>query len=1035
MARSEPTLGARLRRAGLAEAERAERFLREAGGHLGLDGELADERLVRIIAATADPDAAVLGLVRFAEALAQAGAAGEGEAARFAQAVRHDRIGGRGSSSGSGVFEGPLNLPLLTRLLRVFGASQALTDHAVRHPACWRRLDDDAPRVLLGTPRAAAESLGAELAQAGSPDALRARYRDLVLQLAADDLSEPEPARVVGEVSGVLSHLAGAAIDAALTLARAELPGSERIRFAVIGLGKCGALELNYVSDVDVMYVWEPSRPAGESGTADETGTGELAGIAAALARRTAEICAAPGQEPALWEVDAALRPEGRDGPLVRRLGEYRAYYDAWAQNWEFQALLKARPIAGDPELGEEWANAMRPLVWSAAGRDGFVAEARAMRRRVVRLLPDREAARQVKLGPGGLRDVEFTVQLLQLVHGRADESLRTANTLQSLAALADGGYIGRSAEAALAEAYRFLRVVEHRLQLARLRRTALIPTEPEALRRLARAVLTEEAADRSAEALEQLRAAYSRKVRTLHEQLFYRPILESAARLTTAEARLSEEAARARLEAFGYADPAGAMRHIAALTAGVSRRAAIQKQLLPVLLDWFSEGVDPDAGLLAFRTLSDNLGDSAWYLRMLRDSGAAAQRMTTLLSTSAFVAGLLERRPAAAAWLDDDRALSPKDPQALRAEISGLADRHAGEPGRPGDAVTRIRAAYSREVLRSAIREVLQLADVEEIAAELTCAMDLTIDGVVKTLRRQLEGVHQAPEFRFAVIAMGRLGGQEVGFHSDADVMFVMDVPAEAGDEHRQAAAAAARELALAVRSRLGEASGELGIDVDADLRPEGKQGPLVRTLASYARYYESWSEPWEAQALLRARPIAGDEDLGREYLALIDPLRYPERMPAASVRQVRRLKARMEAERLPRGADATRHCKLGRGGLADVEWTVQLLQLRHAHAHPKLRTTGTLEALRAAVDLGLMDADDADVLRAAWRMASRVRSAAVLWRGRTAHSLPTHGIDLEAVARICGYPPEAGRDFEQDYLRTTRHARKVMERLFYEG
>jgi glutamate-ammonia-ligase adenylyltransferase len=225
-----------------------------------------------------------------------------------------------------------------------------------------------------------------------------------------------------------------------------------------------------------------------------------------------------------------------------------------------------------------------------------------------------------------------------------------------------------------------------------------------------------------------------------------------------------------------------------------------------------------------------------------------------------------------------------------------------------------------------------------------------------------------------------------------------------------------------------------EPGLPVDADLRPEGRQGPLVRSLQSYVGYYDRWSSPWEAQALTRARAAAGDDDLGARFVALIDPLRWPAQgIDDHVVREIRRIKARVEAERLPRGADPHRHVKLGRGGLADVEWTVQLLQLRHASEVPGLRTTSTLDALAAAAEADLVSAADAATLAEAWRLASRLRNAMMLWSGRPTDALPAFFRDLDGVARLAGYPPASASRLDEDYLRATRRARSVVERLFY--
>jgi [glutamine synthetase] adenylyltransferase / [glutamine synthetase]-adenylyl-L-tyrosine phosphorylase len=1000
---------ARLLRTGFGDLQRAERLLADAQ----LVALLSDpaEVLLGPLADAADPDQALLAL------------------AKLAGAVRDEPRRHR------------LREVLLTdgapraRLIAVLGASVALGDSLAAHPENLEVVLDETPGTAVPVAEVRAELLRAvgadpdadvpvaEEGGAAGTDRLRRAYRSRLLRIAATDLTSTDPLSRLPGVAAALADLAGATLEAALAVARADLDDHGKgVRLAVIGMGKGGGRELNYVSDVDVVYVAEP---VGDTPESDALAAG------ARLATGLARACGSPvGVEPALWPVDAALRPEGKDGPLVRTLASHRAYYERWARTWEFQALLKARPLAGDRELGAAYVEMTQPLVWRAVQREHFVEDAQAMRRRVEEHVPAAEADRQIKLGAGGLRDVEFTVQLLQLVHGRADDSIRSGNTLTALGALAAGGYVGREHAAELAVCYRWLRTVEHRLQLHRLRRTHLMPTSEEDLRRLARAVgMRAEGADGLVERWRQVR----RDVRRLHEELFYRPLLPATAQLSAEEASLAPEAARARLAAIGYRDPNGAMRHIAALTEGVSRRAAIQRQLLPVMLGWFADGADPDGGLLAFRRLSDELGSTHWYLKLLRDSGTAARRLAHVLSTSRYVAEALTRSPESVTWLDDDADLEPRTLDRLDAEADAILTR-ADEPVQ---AVTALRALRRRELARTAAADVLGVVTGTRASQSLTVAADVVLTGALRVCEwevRKDRGLAESPTV-LLVVAMGRLGGGEVGYSSDADVLFVHD-PVPGADPVE------AQEFALAVASMLralvAQVSPEPALAVDADLRPEGRNGPLVRTFDSYAEYYERWSSPWESQALLRARPAAGDERLGERFVELIARLRYPAGgLDAATVREVRRIKARVEAERLPRGVDPARHLKLGRGGIADVEWTAQLLQLQHAHTVPGLRTTSTIDALHAAAQAGLLDEDDERVLVEAWELASRLRDANVLWTGRAeganADVLPHDRQALSGVARVLGYPSGSGGELEETYLRTARRARAVVERVFY--
>ena len=979
------SVAGRLVRLGFTDVEKAQTLLSDPSlGELGSAGDPAD--LLDALAATADPDLALAALTRL---------------------LGSDRASGAGAADLRVAIA--TNLRLRQRLLAVLGASAALGEHLARHPAHWRALLDDDPAAEPGLVAAVAGQTGA-----AALDALRVAYRRALLALAARDVTG---AVSVEQVASDLADLAGQTLQAALVVARTELgPGAEDCRLAVVAMGKCGGRELNYASDVDVIFVAEAV-----------DGGDERRALASAtrLAAEVMRICSAPTAEGAIWPVDANLRPEGRSGALVRTLASHLAYYERWAQTWEFQALLKARPVAGDVQLGQDYVQAVTPLVWGAADRAGFVEDARAMRRRVEENIPAKDADRELKLGPGGLRDVEFSVQLLQLVHGRTDIFVRSPTTLLALEQLSTLGYVGRTDAAELDRAYRFLRIMEHRIQLFRLRRSHVVPTDEADLRRIARSMGFR--SDPAAELVEQWRR-HGREVRRLHEKLFYRPLLNAVARLEPGEARLTPQAARARLEALGYADPVGALRHLEALTTGVSRRAAIQRTLLPVMLGWFAESPDPDSGLLGFRQVSDALGTTHWYLGLLRDAGAAAERLARLLATSRYATDLLLRAPESVSMLGDDDELVPRRRALLISEVLAATSRHTESQRATGS----VRALRRRELFRIAAGDLLGVLDADAVGRALSDVAAATLAGGLAAAVTSVEVQRGQPlPTVVTVVAMGRFGGDELGYGSDADVLFVHD-PLPGSSE--QAASDAAHAVANEMRRLLALPGPDPQLLVDTDLRPEGRQGPLVRTLASYAAYYARWSHVWESQALLRAVPVAGDGSLGERFVALIDPLRYPAGgLSEADVREIRRIKARVEAERLPRGVDPTTHLKLGPGGLADVEWTVQLVQMRHGATWSALRTTRTLDALAGAVSTGLVDSFDAAVLADAWRLATRVRNAVMLVRGRAADTLPSHARELAAVARVVGYAPGQSGALVEDYRRATRRARAVVERVFY--
>ncbi|MCY0904262.1 bifunctional [glutamine synthetase] adenylyltransferase/[glutamine synthetase]-adenylyl-L-tyrosine phosphorylase [Arthrobacter sp. H14-L1] len=926
-------------------------------------------------------------------------------------------------------------------LFRLLGASEALAEFLMRHPEHLDVLNaavSPEPRARDGAElrRSLLQSVGADpqadlpVAQLHGAEAyiaLRTRYRRHLTELAIRDLCAASPQDFMPDAAAELADLAGAALEAALAVSRCELAATVSpsevagVRLSVIGMGKCGARELNYISDVDVIYVIDA--PGMEESLAVTIGNRLAAGISHAIN--------APGREPGLWDVDANLRPEGKDGPLVRTLESHLTYYQRWAQSWEFQALLKARSIAGDPALGARYEDAVAPLVWQSSERDGFVESVQSMRRRVTDNIPGTEEGRQIKLGKGGLRDVEFTVQLLQLVHAKADAALRCRDTTSAIAALSSAGYIGRTDARGFDAAYRYLRVLEHRIQLVQLRRTHLMPTKDSALRALAKSLAGPLSTGRpTGDSLLAQWQKIKRDVRSLHERIFYRPLLTTAAHLSADDVRLTSEAAQGRLGALGYRDTAGAIRHIEALTSGVSRRAALQRQLLPVLLDWLADGVDPDAGLLGFRRVSEALGTTHWYLGMLRDSQAAAERLCHVLSSSRLITDLLEVSPESTAWLGSNKELVPLTFEAQWQEIRAKMSRHPAAT----EAMRLIRLIRRREVLRIAIADSSGLLRQDEVGHALADVDRAAVLGALNVAEAEAYAAEGA-KTELLVVAMGRQGGREIGYGSDADVIYVHrplpGVPASAAQQ--QAESMVSRLSGLLTQPLKPAIPAERVLSIDADLRPEGKNGPMVRSLESYREYYQRWSLIWEAQALLRARPMAGPDELAADFTALIDPVRYPAAVTEADLREVRRVKARVESERLPRGADPARHVKLGRGGLSDVEWLVQLWQLQHAHHEPALRTTSTLGALQAAQELGLVNAEDAGLLAGSWRLASRIRSANVIWSGKSSDVLPSSRRDLEAVARWCGYEGGQAAQLEDDYLGLTRRARAVFERLFY--
>jgi glutamate-ammonia-ligase adenylyltransferase len=816
---------------------------------------------------------------------------------------------------------------------------------------------------------------------------LRGWKRQQIVRIAGRDLLGIADLR---DVVSELSALARACLQVAVDFA------APSTRLAIIGMGKLGGGELNYASDVDVMFVHEGDQEEAEH-----------------AARSVLATMTRPSPDGIVFRTDADLRPEGRAGALSRTLDAFTAYWERWARNWELQALLKATPVAGDQALGEAFMARAQPFVWPDVLDPDAVREARAMKARTEELLRQQGISdRELKRGPGGIRDIEFAVQLLQLVHGRHDPSVRARSTLEALEQLAAGGYVTMSDARALDAAYVWLRTVEHRLQLVEEQQTHTLPVEPAALTRLARVLGFRDTPDQPAvAAFEARHRAQQTVVRAIHEKLFFAPLLDTLA----GAGPLTPAAAEERLTAFGFQDIDRTRDALRELTAGLTRRSRVMQQLLPVVLGWLSTTPDPDLGLLQLRRLTEGYTRSSAVARTFRETPLAAERTSRILGSSRVLGLALHRQPDFLDVLADADALATEPTRAeLVEDALGTLDWREDDRARRNG----LRRFKRRELLRIGARDILGFAGLAAVGQELSHLADATLEAALQSLE---------PEFPFAVIGMGRLGGRELSYASDIDVLFAFDGSgARAFDR--------AEHVATQLVRAIGETTSEgQTFRIDARLRPEGRQGVLARSPEAYATYWEQRAEVWEFQALTRARFVAGDPALGARFLELAEPYVYRDPFPEEWRREIRRMKARIERERIPPGEDSRFHLKLGRGSLSDVEFTAQLEQLAHGARNPSVRTPSTLSALDALVASELLVPDDADRLREAYVLCERARNYRYLLTGTSGDSLPTDGDEAEKLARMLGYVYRPQQTLREEYRRVTRRAREVVERVFY--
>lgn len=874
--------------------------------------------------------------------------------------------------------------PLLAEaLVAVVTASRSLFVALERDPAAVTMLEAATLRSDVEY-RAEADALPAS---EDPPRALRRWKRRHVVRIAGLDLLGIADLRAVGEE---LSQLADACLETSLRIAG---PG---VVMCVVGMGKLGGRELNYASDVDVMFVHDGDVEAAER-----------------AARTVLATMSRPSADGIVFRTDADLRPEGRSGALSRTVDGYDAYWHRWAQTWEQQALIKARVVAGDRPLGDSFMQRAQAWLWQNHIDADAVHEVRAMKARTEGMLRRKGVAeREVKRGWGGIRDIEFAVQLLQLVHGRHDPTLRVRGTLDALERLAAGGYVTTQDARRLDDAYVWLRTVEHRLQLVDEQQTHTIPTDTASRTHLARVLGFRDAATVDAvEAFDAAHRAHQAAVRGIHEKLFFAPILDTLA----GAGALSAEAAEERLAAFGFRDVEQTRAALRELTAGLTRRSRVMQQLLPVVLEWLSTTPDPDLGLLQLRRLSEGYTRASALALRFRETPVAAERTCRLLGSSRVLGAALHRHPEFVDTLADDGALrEPARRQTLVEEALGTLDWREDDTARR----MGLRRFKRRHLLRIGARDVLGFADLATTGRELSHLADACVEAALRSLE---------PTMPFAVIGLGRLGGEELSYASDVDVVFVYD-----------GAGAGAFEEAERIAERLVRAIGETTSEgqtfrVDTRLRPEGNQGVLARSVDGYVTYWERWAQVWELQALTKARVVAGDPNVGTAFLERAARYVYLDPFPEDRRREIRRMKARIERERIPPGEDPHFHLKLGRGSLSDVEFAVQLAQLEHGAAHPSVRATSTLTALAELVAVGAFSAQDAAALHDAFVLCERARNYRYLLTGTPGDSLPIDGDEAQRLARMLGYVRHPQQALRDDYRRVTRRARAVVERVFY--
>ncbi len=779
-------------------------------------------------------------------------------------------------------------------------------------------------------------------------------------------------------------------------------------RFVVLAMGKLGGGELNFSSDVDVMYMYEA-----DGGDSAGGARGRLE--ARAYCMRLAELITRALQEITAagfaFRVDLRLRPDGINGPIANALGNVLLYYESYGQTWERTALIQARPVAGTAELGEQFLREVRPFVYRRYLDYTTVADMKDMKARVEAQLGEKFGRGNVKLGRGGIREIEFVVQVLQLIHGGRDERLRGGGSLPTLEGLIAGGYLPADEGRALIDAYRFLRNVEHKIQIVHQRQTHTVPNDAREQETLARRLgyRGDAAAARMWTALD----GHTERVRRAFDKLFYEPAAETRRAVKPELAELlrsldDRAVSIAQLQALGFARPEESYEHLRLLRDGppaARARAARQKvlyELAPALFSMILQAADPDLALQNLATFISLVGARTTFLALLRENPGTMRMLIDLFGGSQFLANTFLRHPEQLDTLvRADLVRVHRTVDELAAELqTALAAAVDLE-----DALDVLRRFRNQEFLRIGINDLQSLLELEEVSAELTALAEVCLRSACDVAAQAVCRRYGYPRLpgRFVVLAMGKLGSGELNYNSDLDLIFVYD---DANDDF---APLSAHECFSKVGQRLitvlQTATKEgMVYHIDTRLRPSGRSGPLVSSLEGFRHYHETSAQIWERQALIKARVVAGDAALAARVAAIATAFVYRTPLQPDDVREIRRLRQRMERE-LARESHGRVNIKTGRGGLVDVEFLTQMLQLLYGASAPRVRVRNTLGAVAVLEEMGVLSADDATVLADGYRFLRRVENALRLAYDRPVGDLERGRADVSMVARRLGF------------------------------
>jgi [glutamine synthetase] adenylyltransferase / [glutamine synthetase]-adenylyl-L-tyrosine phosphorylase len=931
---------------------------------------------------------------------------------------------------------------LLASLSTLFGGSQYLTDMVLQDPSIVEWLESEGWLFTTHTKEDMTHELTDWLERGTSLEdqfriLRRFRKREMV-RIGLRDLARQGD---LVETTEDLSNLADVCLSGAYAVCFQDL--AERYgrpvgiddagqpqpcEFAILGLGKLGGQELNFSSDIDLMFLYTCDGETSSGGDTEGHSTQRITNhefytrLARLLLKAIHDITA----DGNVYRVDLRLRPDGRGGPIVNSLAHLEVYYESWGKTWERQMLLKARTVAGSEKLGREFLHTMRPFIFRKYLDAAALQEIKQIKEQIDRgLEQQRGRGINIKLGRGGIREIEFVAQCFQLVFGGQDRWLQERHTLRALHRISERGYLTYEEYSNLAKAYIFFRELEHRIQMAYGRQTHELPTDVDELATLARKMgLRGYDAEGLATVLMQQYREHTTKVRKVYDKLFYGDFLDASEDASPEWYTLAAgmKAGQALLKQFQFVDLEKTYRNLIQLHDGppsahpTAKSRELFRQLCGTLLRVASEQPDPDLAINNLEQFVASTPARESLFRLWLDNEALLRVVLSLFGNSVFLSKRLIQQPDLLDTLLNPASLTKTKTKAtLCADLESLLARASRYDERL-DVVRRFKRA---EEFRIGLQEIAGEADILATMHELSNLADVYLEAVLRIVWKEWArpfGLPESPEGEgFLIIALGKLGGMELDFASDLDLLFVnADSSEAAGIPQQFAYNKIAEKLMQAIggMSRYGTV-----FRVDLGLRPEGNKGPLVLSVSGLHDYYQHRGQLWERQALLRARPVVGDQALAQRVMQVIDAFVYATPIEPDIIDKITAMRQRIEHERVKEG-ESRWDIKVGRGGLVDIEFLVQLHQLLFGVTTPALRLTSTWDALEALEREGILPSREAQSLRAAYSFLRRVESALRIVDDRSINAIPDKQADQRRLARRLGYQDAAKPRAEQTML-----------------